>query len=297
MIDDGVVYQIPTMGALWAGCANKTLFEEAGLTPPTPAQGYDFEEWYSWAKTLTKPSEDIQQKIFGTELLGFRFDGYEIPWCGEDGRTAIGNADSEEYINMYTWRARIWQEELCPIGDIGRILGGNAFALGKVAIGQADYAPLLANMEAHGVDATVCMFPKLDKNSDVKMVVGWTDSWAAFKGTKEPDATFSWLIYLTTDGSMTRSLMTHYPPLHRPTMEKMNWTEHNWLGQEVWNLLETHPTWPFHPGVTSAPMNNAWTKITEGGEPVEPTLRAAAQELQRELDKIWEEWDSLKPIA
>mgnify|MGYP001106717440 CR=1 FL=1 len=292
MIDDDVVYKMPTMAALWAGCYNKTLFEENGVTPLGPNDGYDFEDWYNMAKAINKPSEDINKRIWGTDMVGLRYNNNVPKFAGEDGRTVVGNIDSEGWINMYKWRARIWKEELTPYGDVGRMLGGSAFALGKIGISQEDYAPLLKHREK-GVDAVVSQFPKFPKEQDNAAVVGWSDCFSGSKATKELDAVLAWLKYLGTDGAMTRSHLTHYPPMYLPYVEQMDWPAHNIQGPGVMELLMGMPIYPFNPGVTEDPMEAFWTRITEGGEEIEPLIHEMAKEEQKELDKVWEEWEKL----
>ena len=296
MIDDGEVYKIPTQAALWAGAYNIDLFEEAGLPLMSAMEGYDFEDWYNMAAAINKPAENIEERVWGTEMIGMRFNNNVPRFAGEDGRTVVGNIDSEPWIELYTWRKRIWTEELTPVGDVSAALGGNAFAMGQIGITQADYAPLLEQMEQHGVNAVQFQFPKTPKDQDNAAVVGWSDVWSGFKATKYPDALFAWLKYLNTDGAMLRSELTGYPPMYLPAVEEMNWAENNYQGEEVLALLKGMPIYPFNPGVDMSPMNSFWTKITEGGEEVEPALHAAAEELQKVVDLAWEEWEELEPV-
>ena len=296
MIDDGKVYGMPTQAALWAGAFNEDLFKAAGLEPINPEQGYDFEAWYKIAKAINKPSKDISNRVWGTDVIDLRYNNNVPKYCGEDGKTVIGNWDSEGWVKMYQTRVQMWKEELFPIGDVGTALGGGPFELGKSGMTQEDYGPLRKIIEEKGINAKVCQFPRFPatgEQSGKASVVGWSDSYYGFKATKAPDAVRAWLLYLTTDGMIIRSSLSKYPPINKQMLAKMNWVEHNLQGKEVMGLLNNQQVEPFKPYFDDSPLETFWTRVTESGQPIEATLHESAKELQANLDKAWKEWNEI----
>ena len=83
--------------------------------------------------------------------------------------------------------------------------------------------------------------------------------------------------------------------MSKKIQEEMNWAADKEDAEEILTMLDLLPDRPFTPrhGPIIEPLHTFWTRITEGGEELEPAMHEMAEEVQENLDRAWEEWELL----
>ena len=296
-IDDGKVYAMPTEASPSFGSFNKDLFEEAGLEPLTIDRAFDYAEWYAIGKAINKPSDNIQERIWGVDLYSPIYSlikyGQSVPkWAGDDGHTALGNIDSPGWIEMYEYRLMVWQEELAPVGEAAEGLALHPFALGQMGHRKGYYDQILADRK-EGINVGACQIPCIAPEKGATGFGAWTAPWAIFRDTEYQDQAWSWVHFLGTDGAIIYSTLKGPPPISKKLQAEMDWVADKEDGEDILTMLDLLPDRPFTPDhrVVTEPTGAFWTRITEGGEELEPALHEMAEEIQDNLDRAWEEWE------
>ena len=299
IIDDGKIYGMPDLAFPWVGKFNVDLFEEAGLDPLTVSTAYDHAQWYQIAKTIDKPSDNIQERIWGVGLMDPKW--YTIKhamasptWAGEDGRTVVGNVDGPGWIEMYKSMYEVWKEELTPIGAVTEGLGGDPFRLGQMGMNWTSYEGVKADL-AEGINVKLCQLPVVGPETGVTGTGGWSTGWSMFKSTQYPDEAWNWLHFMGTDGAAATTEARGTPPMLKTLEAGAQWASNNKFGEDVLEILENLPNIPFTPNFRPIvdPIPAAWTRITEESQPVDEAIHEAALETQENLDRAWEEWELL----
>lgn len=116
---------------------NKTLLEEAGVTPPGPDDRWTWEETVAAAQEVKAANPDVQGfnweqmvRIYQLQPLPMSLGGEAI---GEDALTVRGVIDSQEWIDAFTFYWKVYNEwELAPQGEVYG--AGDVFVAGDLAL-------------------------------------------------------------------------------------------------------------------------------------------------------------------
>lgn len=298
-IDDGKLYGMPFIATIKCGAYNVGIFDKAGIPLPTVKDKVSYAQWYEWAKLANVPSTDIKERIWGAALPSrwdlFKHAWSNPTWAGPDGRTALGNIDSEGWIQAYGYMAQAYREDLTPKDDVATGLGGDPFRLGQEGWRPIGEYPRFLEPYNDGVNVALCQHPFIGSGNGATGLAGGTTPWTVFKATKSVEQAWEWVHHIGTDGAVAFAEAGNDPPALRRLAEQMKWAEKNVAGADVMWILGDLPAIPFTPSFSPIvePMNVAWTRITEENVPVEQAIHEAAVEVQANLDKAWEEWEEL----
>lgn len=219
-------------------------------------------------------------------------------WAGNDGRQALGNIDSPEWIQMFKYMYQAWQEELVPIGEVAQGLGTDPFLLNQQGFKDLGAYGSYVDAIEQGINARVVQKPCIGPDKGITGLGGWTTPWTIFKATSVPQAAQDWVYYLGTDGAIafTKYEGNSEPPALKKLAEDHSlWARSEEDAQTVLHIVDNAPPLVFTPNFRPIyePMVVAWTRITEEGVDVETAIHEAAVEVQELLDDAWEQWDAL----
>jgi ABC-type glycerol-3-phosphate transport system substrate-binding protein len=114
---DDKVTSLPIDTNIWALVYNKDLFAEAGL-PELGVDDYiNFETWLEYARAINKPSENIEDRIWGSNMFSPVFNSgnnyMSSPFIlGDDGRSCEGNANNADWMNAWDIMMTAFDEDL-----------------------------------------------------------------------------------------------------------------------------------------------------------------------------------------
>lgn len=303
MLEDKV-YSLPMNVSVWAMVYNKDLFAEAGLPELTADSVITFDEWLTYARAVNKPSENIEERIWGSahfvpiwnSMNNYMSDPYVL---GDDGRTCIGNADTEDWIHTWDVMKTAYQEGL-TVDSAGAMIGEAAFEdlfqQGKVGMiyGTAGTAQAMTEAGLNvGLTGQPVVSPGWEGNTG-----GWTTDYSILTRSAHPEEAWMFLKFLATD--IADALSTQAAgegggsaACYLPLAE--DWAGDNPLRQDTITLLERLQPPPQTPDIWTSvnPFDEAWRRMTEDNEDVTLAVTEAAQECQEITDDLWAEWDSL----
>lgn len=303
MLEDKV-YSLPMNVSVWAMVYNKDLFAAAGLPELTADSVITFDDWLAYARAINKPAENIEDRVWGSAhfVPAWNSMGNNMsdPFVlGPDGRTCVGNADTEDWIHTWEIMATAYKEGL-TIDSAGAMIGETAFEdlfkQGKLGMiyGTAGTAQEMLDAGLNvGLTGQPVVTPGWQGNTG-----GWTVEYSILSGSAHPEEAWMFLEFLATDIADTLSEgtagegaggATCYLPLAE------DWAGDNPLRQDTIKLLARLQPPPQNPDIWTSvnPFDEAWRRMTEDGEDVTLAVTEAAQECQEITDDLWAEWDAL----
>ncbi|MGI5960017.1 MAG: ABC transporter substrate-binding protein [Massiliimalia sp.] len=209
---NGETYAIPVHIFPTVLLYNKAMFDEAGIPyPPTSFEDstWTFDKMLEYAKILTKNTDDLAKAQYGLlfnwdaggreqlpEYFGYHtFD--EATFTENSGFASECYFDSPEVIDVYQKVADlVYDDGVSPNNTTTEAMGNSPFFAGKCAMFVAGGWEL-AGIPQVDFDVGVAAVP--NGGSDTVRSVMWIDPYWIFKNSKEPDATFEYIMYLLQD--------------------------------------------------------------------------------------------------
>jgi len=303
MIEDKV-YSLPMNVSVWAMVYNKDLFQAAGLPELTADKVITYDDWLSYARAINKPSATIEERVWGSThfvpnwnaMNNYMSDPFVL---GADGRTCVGNADTEAWVHTWDLMATAYREELTV--DSSAALTGETgfedlFKQGKLGMIYGTAGVAKAMQEA-GLNVGLVGQPVVSAGWQGN-TGGWTTNYSILAASPHPEEAWLFLKFLATDVADLLSDATDgegaggatcYLPLAE------DWAGEDALRQDTFTLLNRLQPSPFTPDIWTSinPFDEAWRRITEDGEDVTLAISEAAQECQEITDELWTEWEVL----
>jgi len=303
MIEDKV-YSLPMNVSVWAMVYNKGLFKAAGLPELSAEKVITFDDWLSYARAINKSGASIEERVWGSvhfvpnwnAMNNYMSDPYVL---GADGRTCVGNADTEAWIHTWDVMATAYREELTvdtSAAMIGETGFEDLFKQGKLGMIYGTAGTAQAMREA-GLEVGLTGQPVVNAGWQGN-TGGWTTEYGILSASAHPEEAWQFLKFLATDIADTLSGnvqgegtggATCYLPLAE------DWAGDDPLRQDTLTLLNRLQPPPLTPDIWTSvnPFAEAWRRITEDGEDVTVAITEAAQECQEITDELWTEWEAL----
>jgi multiple sugar transport system substrate-binding protein len=213
---DGVRCSMPVLADVYGLYFNKSLLAGGGFSAPPTTLG----ELETMALALTTYNDDGSIKTLGfNPMMGFYENSAahfgplaDTTWLEDDGTSAIGGDEN--------WRALMeWQKDF--VDEIGydklnaftsglgqEFSGDNAFQTGQIAMNlDGEYRTAFIDDQAPDLDYGTAPMPVADDQPDLLGAGYITGNIAGIsKGSRNPEAAWALLKYLTTDTDAIVSL-------------------------------------------------------------------------------------------
>ena len=278
---------------------NKALFDAAGVPYPSTTEPMTIDEYADLVKQLGTPSDDIAARVWGgtAEPPHWWMDSRNL--FNEDGRQVAGYVNDEATKHTYEVVANLVIEGYAPSGSIMQTLGTEGsedlFQQGKLAMTIGSSAELQA-LEAAGIDFGVAPIP-IEQAGDPPFASVWTDGFAVFSGSDNPEEAMEFLAFLGTEGQRLRVEVTGEPPLSAAAAEEYGWAEQGnaEAREQFLQVIGRAGSGIFVPGYWDvvSPLEDAFNLIVDGEATASQILDEVAPRMQDSLDQNWETWDQI----
>jgi len=292
---------------------NKDLFDEAGITAPGPEDYITYDDWLEYARAVNKPAASLDERVWGATFLWppynamfhYQSDPYVL---GDDGRSCVGNADTEEWIHVWEVLLTAYDEDLTTEtgGTLLADVEQDVFVLGKLgmtwgALGDALHAKQQGiNV---GITGSAMVTPGWVNN-----VGGWTTSYGIMSATEHPDEAWEFVKWLSVEAPKIIPIGSDalaeggggLPglPCYNPLMQDERFVQ---MAEEepfvaiAIKLADRARSAPYSPDLwtVTEPFFEAFRRMSEDRVDVETAVKEAAQQCQELLDEMWADFDSL----
>jgi multiple sugar transport system substrate-binding protein len=310
---DDKVIALPIETNIWAMAYNKDLFAEADL-PELGAEDYiDFETWLEYAHAIDVPSEDLEERVWGSNMFIPVFNSLvnnmSSPFAlGDDGRTCEGNANNADWMSAWGYMMTAFEEDLTPesAGVWFEELEEDMFVQGKMGmtyatLGDAVYA------QDQGLNVGLTGQPVVTEGWSGN-VGGWNTSYSIMAASEHPDEAWEFLKFLSTEAPLNIPLgsdilisdkpglpgLPCYLPLHGQGRIAELIAEDPLVADSVALMDHINPP-PFTPDAWGS-FDSFWDVfmlVDEEGMALEEAVNEATAVCQEATDELWEVFDSL----
>jgi multiple sugar transport system substrate-binding protein len=297
---EGEVYCLGSYTGATVLLYNTALFDAAGVPYPSTTEPMTIDEYADLVKQLGTPSDDITARVWGgtAEPPHWWMDSRNL--FSDDGREVAGYVNDEATKHAYEVVADLVIDGYAPSGSIMQTLGTEGsedlFQQGKLAMTIGSSAELQA-LEAAGIDFGVAPIP-VEKAGDPPFASVWTDGFAVFSGSDNPDEAREFLAFLGTEGQRLRVVVTGEPPLSAAAAEEYGWAEqgNGEAREQFLQVIGRAGSGIFVPGYWDvvSPLEDAFNLIVEGEATASQILDEVAPRMQDSLDQNWETWDQIR---
>lgn len=290
----GKIYSAPFGSSMPVLFYNKALFREAGITPPEPdvTKRWTWEQLVEVAKTLTDPAKN---------RWGFSFEQQERPYMllplgqslggvalSPDGLKATGYIDGAAFVEAYSFMQKLYTEwKVSPPGLFDPNLPVEQFGNGRIAMLVAGtFNEATIRNKYPQIDFGVAPYPTFAAGKPVTPTGAWHIG--VNPRTRHKDEALAFIDhFMSEELQILWFKLRPYPPVLRSVWEKEAAT----FATDMWRIVRyeldhTAVPRPATPGFREYEdiLRVALRDITTGAE-VKATLTAAAQKIDRELQK------------
>jgi ABC-type glycerol-3-phosphate transport system substrate-binding protein len=310
---DDKVIALPIETNIWAMAYDKDLFAEADL-PELGVDDYiDFETWLEYARAIDVPSEDLEERVWGSNMFIPVFNSLtnnmSSPFAlGDDGRTCEGNANNADWMSAWGYMMTAFEEDLTPesAGVWFEELEEDMFVQGKMGmtyatLGDAVYA------QDQGLNVGLTGQPVVTEGWSGN-VGGWNTSYSIMAASEHPDEAWEFLKFLSTEAPLNIPLgsdilisdkpglpgLPCYLPLHEEGRIAELIAEDPLVADSVALMDHINPP-PFTPDAWGS-FDSFWDVfmlVDEEGMTLEEAVNEATAVCQEATDELWEVFDSL----
>ena len=301
------LYAIPMDTNIWAMMINKDLFADAGLPELSPDSYITYDDWLEYARALTKPSDDYEEYVWGSALFWPRWNSMNnymsSPFfLGDDGRTCVGNADTEDWINFYEASLAAYNEDLMPESAstyTASIAALDLFKQGRLGMIYGSLGQAYQTRDS-GINVGLAGQPVVSPGWKGN-VGSWESSWSIFTNSKHPDEAWKFIQFLAEKGALMVATSdvgfgSAAMPCYKLAQEEfIEASGNDILVQQAITLLDhvQAPPWTVDAWTSSTPFEEAWRRMTEDGVDILTAVTDGAIECQSATDSLWSEWEAL----
>jgi len=291
---DGKLYSAPFGSSMQVLFYNKALFKEAGIAPPEA----DVTKRWTW-ETATEAARKLTDA--GKGQWGFAFEQSERPYqllplgqslggvaLSPDGFKATGFIDGPAFVDAYTWMQRLYSDwKVSPQGQFDPNIPVEMFGNGKIAMLVAGtFSTATLQQRFASLDWGVAPMPYFEKGKPVTPTGAW--HFAINARTRNQAQTLTFLKELTTDELHAAWFkLRPYPPVLKSIWEREAATFDTPMWKVVRHELDnTAVPRPATPGFREyEDLVRVALRDIQTGADVKTTLTAAAQKIDREMQK------------
>jgi len=266
---------------------NKDMFRAAGIPDPAPWPPMTPDQFVNYACRLTDKAKGIWGGAASDPLA---YDPWET-FFSANGRKAEFN--SPRAIHEFEVLASGYKRGCFPTSNVidPWEQGRDFFAQGKLAMVVTDFQDL-DKVEKAGINYGSTASPTPAGLNPYFFV--WTDSTAVMASSEHPDQAKDFIAYLATTGQQIRYKTSGDMPLDLSIAKKVNWA-HGIPGREDGLKVLSHA----RPSIfipnrwdVIGPYYDAWGFVLSGQKTAKQALDDANPQIQENLDKAWETWES-----
>ena len=270
---------------------NAKLFGAAGVQPPPVDRSLTYQEYDQICRAVGKPDRNPAAAVFGCSVpdWGFLFS----PVFGPDGRQAIGNMNSPQVVQAFQIGAALINDGYAPGAGLLDTLGeSDLFAQGRIALTWTDFTEVDKYRE-NGIEFGLSPFYVIEGQPDYVDV--FTAAWGAMKGSSNPEGALAFIRFIATDAQRIRTEVSPDPPLSTKVAADVHYGEGDPIKQQYLQVLKLAPPPSFvPPGVDAWDPAEVMRLLTvEGRTDAQAILDKMAAASQVELDRAWDQWESL----
>jgi multiple sugar transport system substrate-binding protein len=291
---EGNIYCIGTYTGAVLLFYNKDMLDAAGIPYPAPDVPMTIDEYAAMAEALTVRSDNIEERIWGSDAWATYWWMDARTLFSEDGRTVMGYVNDEATVHTHQVLGDMRTNGVVISGaEASQLAGVDLLAGGKLATSITDNAVALPLLEASGINwgATV---PPVEQAGDLPWVPLWSDGLGVFAQSDNPEEAALFAIFLGTVGNELRLEITGDLPLNMTLAEEANWAGDSGGRQEILAAVQTAREPLFIPnfwGVVD-PIAEAFDGLMlEDGLSAQEAFDEVTPYIQENLDEAWEVWD------
>jgi multiple sugar transport system substrate-binding protein len=279
---------------------NKALFDAAGAPHPSLTDSMTWPEFDQACRQVGQPNRNPMQAVYGCSVPDWAFDIWSKWAWGEDGKTVLGNLNSDAMVQGYNLGTALVRDGFAPSTSIEQSLPGgmsDLFAQGKMAMIWSDFTEVSKFQEA-GIDFGMGPFVVIEGSES--FVDTWTTPWGTFTNSQHPEEALAFLEFIATDAQYIRAETSADPPLSQSVAEEIEWGQGDPIREDYLAVLQQGKAQVYYPG-SYIPIDNyphtedeIYRRLTTGGETdAKAILDAEAEAAQPALDAAWAEWERL----
>ena len=279
---------------------NKALFDAAGAPYPSLTESMTWPEFDQACRRVGQPDRNPMRAVYGCSVQDWGFDIWSKWAWGEDGRTVLGNLNSDAMVQGWNLGTALVRDGYAPSASIEESLPGgmpDLFAQGKMAMIWSDFTEV-AKYQAAGIDFGMGPFVVIEGSES--FVDTWTTPWGTFTDSEHPEEALAFLEFMATDAQYIRAETSADPPLSQTVAEEIGWGRGDPVTEQYLAVLQQGKAQVFVPdsfiplGVFPHTEDEIYRRLTTGGETdAKAILDAEAAAAQPALDQAWAEWDRL----
>lgn len=279
---------------------NKRLLDEAGLPHPSATQSMTWTQYDQLCRTVGKPDRNPTKAVYGCSVPGFAFGIWGAWFMGADGRTALGNMNSDPVVGAWNIGTALVRDRYAPSGELLSTLGAgesDLFAQGKLGITWSDFTEATKYAE-NGIDFGLAPFMVIDGSES--FVETYTQPWGTFTDSEHPEEALAFLRFIATDAQRLRAETSSDPPLSTTVTQELAWAAGDPIREQYLAVLQQAKPQVFAPELPEGAFDEGeiYRLLTTGGQTdAKPLLDEAAAKTQPLLDQAWLEWEQLAPDA
>jgi multiple sugar transport system substrate-binding protein len=279
---------------------NKALFDAAGAPHPSLTESMTWPEFDQACRQVGQPDRNPMRAVYGCSVQDWAFDIWSMWVWGEDGRTVLGNLNSDAMVQGYNLGTALVRDGYAPSASIEESLPGgmsDLFAQGKMAMIWSDFTEVAKYQEA-GIDFGMGPFVVIEGSES--FVDTWTTPWGTFTNSQHPEEALAFLEFMATDAQYIRAETSADPPLSQAVAAEIEWGQGDPIKEDYLAVLQQGKAQVFVPdsfiplGLYPHTEDEIYRRLTTGGETdAKPILDEQAAATQPALDQAWVEWERL----
>lgn len=276
---------------------NKKLYADAAVAAPPIDRSLSYDEYAANCRAIAKPAQNPAQALHGCASMDNVYSLRASDVFGADGHTIVGNGNTPEMIHAFEVGTSLVNDGSAPSGDTLDVIGGETdlFAVGKIAVSGSDFTEV-DKYKANGVDFGIVPFYTVYPDRG-PVLDTFTAPWGTFTESKNPDAALEFLRFIATDAQTIRPSITADPPLRTSIAAQANYGAGDPIKSQYLQVLGYAQRQVFVPnGVEAWDPGEVVRQMTvEHKTDAQQILDPMVQATQKELDKVWSEWEALAP--
>jgi multiple sugar transport system substrate-binding protein len=279
---------------------NKALFDQAGVPYPSAETSLTWPQYADICRKVGKPDRNPANAIFGCSVYPSHFDIWAEWAFGKDGRTIMGNLNSERMIQGWNLGTALVRDGYAPTSSLLETIPAgesDLFAQGKIAITWSDFTEA-PKYTANNISFGLAPFYVVEGSES--FVDTWTTPWGTFRDSPHQAEALKFLQFMATDAQRIRAEVSSDPPLSTKVAQELAWGQDDPIRQQYLTVLKQAKPQVFVPPLPEGAYDarEIFRQMTvERKEDAKPLLDEAAAKTQPLLDKAWQDWEALAPAA
>ncbi len=267
---------------------NKDMFDAAGIEYPKTWPPMTVDQYAEIACKLTDKDKGIWGTANGDPVTWLAWETVVSP----DGRNVLGVVNGPASVHVHEVVAKMIQDGCAPSLNVMDPWqqGVDFFSQGKLAMVITDFQSLF-KIEQAKINYGVAHIPATEGVPPFFNV--WTDSIGVFAKAAHPEEAKLFIMFQATEGQKIRVEKTGDLPVSTAAAKQYNWARDIPGRLEALEVLAHARPNVIMPNRwdVAGPLFDAFGYIVSGEKTAQEALDEAAQPMQENLDRAWEDWE------